>query len=120
MAHATVHLATAPKPNAVMTALGAAMSDTRDGKAGLVPAHLRDGHYLGAAKLGNAIGYKYSHNEPVALWLNGIHPTSWSVKTFTGRPATAPNARSPDASTNCAPSSAASAEKPLDFCGPRA
>jgi putative ATPase len=64
LAHATVHLATAPKSNAVTTALGAAMRDIRDGKAGLVPTHLRDGHYSGAEKLGNAIGYKYAHDDP--------------------------------------------------------
>ena len=64
LAHATVHLATAPKSNAVTTALGAAMADVRAGKAGLVPAHLRDGHYSGASKLGNAIGYKYAHDDP--------------------------------------------------------
>ncbi len=64
LAHATVHLATAPKSNAVTTALGAAMGDIRAGKAGLVPAHLRDGHYSGAAKLGNAQGYRYPHDDP--------------------------------------------------------
>ena len=64
LAHATVHLATAPKSNAVTTALGAAMADIRAGKAGLVPAHLRDGHYSGAQKLGNAVGYKYAHDAP--------------------------------------------------------
>ena len=64
LAHATVHLATAPKSNAVTTALGAAMADVRAGKAGLVPAHLRDGHYSGASKLGNAIGYRYAHDNP--------------------------------------------------------
>ncbi|OBJ52591.1 replication-associated recombination protein A [Mycobacterium sp. 1423905.2] len=64
LAHATVYLATAPKSNAVTTALGAAMSDVRAGKAGLVPAHLRDGHYSGAAALGHAQGYKYSHDDP--------------------------------------------------------
>ncbi|KMO78111.1 putative ATPase [Mycobacterium sp. BK558] len=64
LAHATVHLATAPKSNAVTTALGAAMADIRAGKAGLVPAHLRDGHYSGAQKLGNAVGYKYAHDDP--------------------------------------------------------
>lgn len=64
LAHATVHLATAPKSNAVTTALGAAMSDIRSGKAGLVPAHLRDGHYSGAAKLGHAQGYRYPHDDP--------------------------------------------------------
>lgn len=64
LAHATVHLATAPKSNAVTTALGAAMNDIRAGKAGLVPPHLRDGHYSGAQKLGNAVGYKYAHDHP--------------------------------------------------------
>ncbi len=37
LAHATVHLATAPKSNAVTTALGTAMGDIRAGKAGQVP-----------------------------------------------------------------------------------
>ncbi len=64
LAHATVHLATAPKSNAVTTALGAAMSDIKAGKAGMVPAHLRDGHYSGAAALGNAQGYLYAHDQP--------------------------------------------------------
>jgi putative ATPase len=64
LAHATVHLATAPKSNAVTTALGTAMADIKAGKAGPVPAHLRDGHYSGAAVLGNAQGYKYSHDAP--------------------------------------------------------
>ncbi len=64
LAHATVHLATAPKSNAVTTALGAAMADIKAGKAGSVPPHLRDGHYSGAAALGNAQGYQYSHDAP--------------------------------------------------------
>lgn len=64
LAHATVHLATAPKSNAVTTALGAAMNDIKAGKAGAVPAHLRDGHYAGAQSLGNAVGYRYAHDNP--------------------------------------------------------
>ncbi len=64
LAHATIHLATAPKSNAVTTALAAAMDDVKSGKAGLVPPHLRDGHYAGAAGLGNAQGYRYSHDDP--------------------------------------------------------
>ena len=63
LAHATVHLATAPKSNAVTTALSAAMNDIRSGKAGAVPPHLRDGHYSGAAKLGHAQGYRYPHDD---------------------------------------------------------
>ncbi len=64
LAQATVHLATAPKSNAVTSAIGAAISDVRAGKAGLVPAHLRDGHYSGAARLGSAQGYRYPHDDP--------------------------------------------------------
>ncbi|UXA09003.1 replication-associated recombination protein A [Mycobacterium sp. SMC-2] len=64
LAHATIHLATAPKSNSVTTALAAAMDDIKAGKAGLVPPHLRDGHYSGAAALGHAQGYQYSHNDP--------------------------------------------------------
>ena len=29
-----------------------------------MPAHLRDGHYAGAQKLGNAVGYRYPHDVP--------------------------------------------------------
>ena len=64
LAHATVHLATAPKSNAVTTALAAAANDVRAGKAGPVPSHLRDGHYSGAAGLGHAQGYRYPHDDP--------------------------------------------------------
>ncbi|MGW6427023.1 replication-associated recombination protein A [Nocardia sp. NPDC055053] len=62
LAQATIHLATAPKSGAVTSALGAAMADIAAGKAGAVPPHLRDGHYAGAAALGNAKGYKFPHN----------------------------------------------------------
>ena len=61
LAQATVHLATAPKSNAVITAIDEAVGDVRAGKAGAVPPHLRDGHYAGATKLGNAQGYQYPH-----------------------------------------------------------
>jgi putative ATPase len=64
LAQATIHLATAPKSNAVTTAISEAMSDVRKGAIGSVPAHLRDGHYAGAAKLGNAQGYRYPHDVP--------------------------------------------------------
>jgi len=64
LAHATIHLATAPKSNAVIAAIGAAMNDIKAGKAGPVPRHLRDGHYHGAAALSNAVGYAYSHESP--------------------------------------------------------
>ena len=64
LAQATVHLATAPKSNAVIAAVDAAMADVKAGAVGAVPPHLRDGHYAGAARLGNAIGYRYPHGVP--------------------------------------------------------
>jgi putative ATPase len=79
LAHATVHLATAPKSNAVTTALGSAMADIRSGKAGQVPTHLRDGHYSGAEKLGNAIGYKYAHDDP-----DGVVPQQYPPDELVG------------------------------------
>ncbi|MDP0397546.1 replication-associated recombination protein A [Tsukamurella strandjordii] len=62
LAQATIHLATAPKSDGVVSAIGAAMGDISAGKAGAVPPHLRDGHYAGAEALGNAQGYVYPHN----------------------------------------------------------
>ncbi|OPX09826.1 replication-associated recombination protein A [Mycobacterium sp. AT1] len=79
LAHATVHLATAPKSNAVTMALAAAMGDIKAGKAGLVPPHLRDGHYSGAAALGNAQGYSYPHDHP-----DGIVPQQYSPDDLLG------------------------------------
>jgi putative ATPase len=67
LAQVTVHLATAPKSNAVVTAIDAAMADVRAGAAGPVPPHLRDGHYAGAQKLGNAVGYRYPHDAEGAV-----------------------------------------------------
>lgn len=64
LAQAVVHLANAPKSNRVYLALGKAQADVRDRTAGPVPAHLRDGHYQGAAKIGHGKGYRYPHNEP--------------------------------------------------------
>ncbi len=62
LAQATIHLALAPKSNAVIKAIGAAEADVRAGLAGPVPAHLRDASYRGAAKLGHGEGYEYPHD----------------------------------------------------------
>ncbi|WP_407667659.1 replication-associated recombination protein A [Mycolicibacterium arseniciresistens] len=88
LAHATVHLATAPKSNAVTTALGAAMGDIRAGKAGMVPPHLRDGHYSGAQKLGNAVGYRYAHDHP-----DGVVPQQYPPDELVGTDYYRPTAR---------------------------
>ncbi|HLU75241.1 MAG TPA: replication-associated recombination protein A [Nonomuraea sp.] len=62
LAQAVIHCALAPKSNAVVKAIGAAVGDVRRGLIGQVPPHLRDAHYPGAAKLGHGDGYKYPHD----------------------------------------------------------
>ena len=67
LAQAVIALAVAPKSNAVITAVDAAIADVRAGKIGPVPAHLRDAHYPGSKSLGHGAGYKYSHDEPFGV-----------------------------------------------------
>ena len=64
LAQAVVHLATAPKSNRVTVGLGRAAADARAPGTGLVPMHLRDAHYRGAADLGHGDGYEYPHDDP--------------------------------------------------------
>jgi putative ATPase len=64
LAQAVIHISLAPKSNAVITAVDAAIADVRAGRIGQVPGHLRDGHYKGAAELGHGKGYRYAHDFP--------------------------------------------------------
>ncbi len=64
LAQAVIALALAPKSNAVITAIDAALGDVRRGLAGSVPLHLRDAHYSSARKLSHGSGYRYSHDSP--------------------------------------------------------
>src|SRR5690349_6040542 len=64
LAHAVVHLSTAPKSNAVTVAMGESVADVRAGLAGPVPPGLRDAHYAGAKKLGHGGTYRYPHDAP--------------------------------------------------------
>ena len=63
LAQATIHLALAPKSNAVIRAVDGAVADVRAGRTGSVPKHLRDTHYEGSRKIGNT-GYRYPHDLP--------------------------------------------------------
>ncbi|MEU0130927.1 MULTISPECIES: replication-associated recombination protein A [unclassified Streptomyces] len=80
LSHATIALALAPKSNAATLAISAAQEDVRRGLAGPVPAHLRDGHYKGAAKLGHAQGYVYPHDVP-----GGIAAQEYAPEAVRGR-----------------------------------
>ncbi|OUC75700.1 replication-associated recombination protein A [Gordonia lacunae] len=80
LTQATIHLATAPKSAGVVSAIGAALADVESGKAGAVPAHLRDSHYPGAKKLGNGVAYRYPHDDP-----DGVVPQQYAPDDLVGR-----------------------------------
>jgi putative ATPase len=80
LAEATIYLATAPKSNRVTVALGKAEADVAEQPRGEVPAHLRDGHYQGAARLGHGAGYRYPHDDPRG-WL----PQDYRPEHLAGR-----------------------------------
>jgi len=64
LAQAVIHLATAPKSNAVILAIDEAIADVRAGRGGAVPPALRDSHYQGSRGLGHGSGYQYPHDDP--------------------------------------------------------
>jgi putative ATPase len=74
LAQAVIHLCLAPKSNSVIKAIGAAQADVAAGRAGSVPAHLRDASYRGAARLGHGRGYQYPHDYPEAVVAQAYAP----------------------------------------------
>jgi putative ATPase len=82
LAQATIHLALAPKSNAVVMAVDSAIADVRAGLAGSVPPPLRDGHYPGAAKLGHAQRYVYPHDLPEGVATQQYPPDELVAKSY--------------------------------------
>jgi len=64
LAEAIILMATAPKSNSAINGIDAAIADIRAGRAGDIPAHLKDAHYGGAKKLGRGLTYQYPHMYP--------------------------------------------------------
>ncbi len=62
LADAVILLCTSPKSNSGVAAISAAEMDISEGKVYDIPAHLKDSHYQGAAKLGRGNGYLYPHS----------------------------------------------------------
>lgn len=62
LVQAVTYIATAPKSNATIVAIDAAIDDVRHQRIIPVPVHLRDAHYLGAKRLGHGEGYQYAHD----------------------------------------------------------
>ena len=74
LVQAATYVALAPKSNATIKAIDAALDDVRTQRVLPVPVHLRDAHYPGAARLGHGEGYEYAHN----------HPDGWVAADYLG------------------------------------
>ena len=61
LAQAVAYVALAPKSNAAITAIDAALAEVRRSGNLTPPASIRDGHYPGAKALGRGKGYVYPH-----------------------------------------------------------
>jgi putative ATPase len=72
LAQAAIHLANAPKSNAVLRALSAARRDVQEHGNLLPPKELRDASYRGAKKLGHGQGYVYPHDDPAGFELDHL------------------------------------------------
>ncbi len=77
-----IHLSLAPKSNAVIKAIGAAAQDVRNGLIGPVPAHLRDAHYPGAARLRHGEGYAYPHDFDGGIVAQQYAPDEIANRTY--------------------------------------
>ncbi len=64
LADAVIELCLSPKSNSGINAIDEALAQVRQGGFGDVPAHLKDAHYKGAAKLGHGLDYDYPHDYP--------------------------------------------------------
>jgi len=64
LAQAAIYVACAPKSNASVKAISAAISDVKTKRTIRVPNHLKDSHYPAAKKSGFGTEYKYPHNYP--------------------------------------------------------
>ena len=77
MAEAALYIATAPKSNAVVRAMGAAAADVEERRAEAVPVHLRDtSHPQAAARAGYGRDYQYPHDFPEAFVRQAYRPAA--------------------------------------------
>lgn len=64
LSQAAMYVASAPKSNACVKAIGEAMQTVAQTGNLPIPTHLQDAHYKGASKLGHGTGYLYAHDYP--------------------------------------------------------
>jgi putative ATPase len=82
LTQAVIHCCLAPKSNAVIVAYERAAADVRAGLTGPVPAHLRDTHYPGSARMGAGKGYRYPHDFPGGRVAQQYAPDVIDGKTY--------------------------------------
>jgi putative ATPase len=82
LGQAVIALSLAPKSNAVITAVNAALADVEAGRIGTVPAHLRDAHYRGAKTLGHGADYLYAHDDPRGVAPQRHAPEAVADRTY--------------------------------------
>ncbi|CAD2076271.1 replication-associated recombination protein A [Phocicoccus pinnipedialis] len=82
LSHAVIELALSPKSNTAIKSIDNALSDIKHGRVGIVPKHLKDGHYAGAKELGNSIEYKYPHEYPNHVVKQQYLPDTLKTKKY--------------------------------------
>ncbi|MEP6475363.1 MAG: replication-associated recombination protein A [Gemmatimonadota bacterium] len=78
----TIYLATAPKSNSVVLALGAALAAAKETPAAPVPVHIRNAPTSLMKELGYGADYQYSHNSPTHYIPQEYLPEALRGRTF--------------------------------------
>lgn len=82
LAQLTIHLATAPKSNAVYTAYKAAMKAAKETGSLMPPAHIRNAPTKLMRDLGNGQGYAYDHDTAEGFSGQNYFPEGMARRTF--------------------------------------
>jgi putative ATPase len=82
LAQLVVHLACAPKSNAVYVAYGAAMKAARETGSLMPPAHIRNPTTRLMRDLGYGKGYAYDHDAPEGFSGQNYFPDGMERRTF--------------------------------------
>jgi putative ATPase len=78
----TIYLATAPKSNSVVAALGAALEAARETGSAPVPLHIRNAPTGLMKELGYGAGYKYAHDSPTGYQAQEYLPEELRGREF--------------------------------------
>lgn len=82
IAHAVVHMATAPKSNAVYTAFKSAMSAAKQTGSLAPPAHILNAPTRLMKDIGYGAGYAYDHDQPDSFSGQNYFPDDMARQTF--------------------------------------